>query len=235
MYTCVPILAVYVEYLGASYKMAGLIVGMYGFVQMIFRLPLGIISDRLQMHKNFIVLGLMFSVMSGLGIIITQELIWILLLRALAGAAAATWVNFTVLFTRYYPKANTSHSIGTLSLYSMLGQMFGILSGGWIVEYYGWESSFLLGASIGIIGLLGAFFIVDKRDEVIETITVQSIIKVSRDKTLLTMSFLAILFQMLIFATVFGFTPIFAHTLGASRFDMGLLTFFSTFPTAIAS
>lgn len=235
MYTCVPILASYVEYLGASYKMTGLIVGMYGLIQMILRLPLGIISDRLHKHKIFIVFGLMFSVLSGLGILVTQDITWILFLRALAGAAAATWVDFTILFTRYYSKENTSQAIGTLSLYSMLGQMLGILSGGWIAEYYGWESSFLLGASVGMIGLLGSFFIVDKRDKEIETITVHKIIKVSSDKTLLTVSFLAILFQMLIFATVFGFTPVFAQSLGASKFDMGLLTFFSTFPTAIAA
>ena len=50
MYTYVPVLTSYIESLGASHKMAGTIVGSYGFVQMILRIPLGILSDR--MHKK---------------------------------------------------------------------------------------------------------------------------------------------------------------------------------------
>lgn len=45
---------------------------------------------------------------------------------------------------------------------------------------------------------------------------------------------MAILSQIMTFATVFGFTPVFAQSLGAGEFEMGLLTFFSTFPTAVA-
>ena len=50
MYTYVPVLTSYIESLGASHKMAGAIIGSYGFVQMILRIPLGILSDR--MHKK---------------------------------------------------------------------------------------------------------------------------------------------------------------------------------------
>lgn len=236
MYTTVPILTAYVEYLGASHKMAGLIVGTYGLIQMIVRLPLGIISDRYQKHKLFIIFGLMFSVLSGIGILVTNHLSWILFLRALAGAAAATWVDFTVLFTRYFAKEQTSKAIGTLSSCSTIGQMLGILSGGWIAEQYSWESSFLLGASVGLIGLIGAFYIVEKKHEYgTETINVKHIIRLTKDKILLKVSFLSVVFQLLIFATVFGFTPVYAQSLHATKFDLGLLTFFSAFSTALAS
>ena len=236
MYTTVPILTSYVEYLGASHKMAGLIVGMYGLIQMIVRLPLGIISDRYQKHKIFIIFGLMFSVLSGLGILVTNHLSWILFLRALAGAAAATWVDFSVLFTRYFSKEQTSRAIGTLSSCSTIGQMLGILSGGWIAEKFSWESSFLLGAFVGLIGLIGAFYIVEKKHEcVTNTIDVKKIVNLSKNKTLLSVSLLSVIFQLLIFATVFGFTPVYAQSLHASKFDLGLLTFFSAFSAALAS
>ena len=236
MYTTVPILAAYVEYLGASHKMAGLIVGMYGLIQMIVRLPLGIISDRYQKHKAFIIFGLMFSVLSGIGILVTQHLSWILLLRALAGAAAATWVDFTVLFTRYFAKEQISKAIGTLSSCSTLGQMLGILSGAWVAEHYAWESSFLLGAFVGIIGFIGAFYIVEKKtDYGTEAINITNILNLSKNKTLLTVSFLSVIFQLLIFATIFGFTPVYAQSLNATKFDMGLLMFCSTFSSVIAS
>ncbi|PLR82987.1 MFS transporter [Bacillus canaveralius] len=235
MYTCVPILAAYVEYLGASYSMAGLIVGMYGLTQMLLRIPVGVISDRFHKRKIFIVFGMIFSILSGIGIIVTQDITWILFLRALAGAAAATWVDFTILFTSYYLKEETTKAIGTISFYNISGQMLGILCGGWFADHYGWESSFLIGALVGMIGLICSFFIIERFEDGQQRITFQGVLAVAGDRTLLTVSFLAILFQMLAFATVFGFTPVYAHTLGASKFDMGLLTFFSTFPTAIAA
>ncbi len=235
MYTCVPILTAYVMDLGASSKMAGLIVGMYGLSQMLLRIPVGVISDRIHKRKMFIILGMVFSIFAGAGILFTDDLTWILLLRIIAGAAAATWVDFTILFASYYPKNETTQAMGTISFYNSLGQMLGILTGAWFADYYGWEYAFLFGAVVGLVGMVGAFFIVEKFEENQQKITVQGIVEVARDRMLLTVSFLSILFQVLTFATVFGFTPVYALSLGATKWDMGLLTFFSTFPTAIAA
>jgi MFS family permease len=235
MYTCVPILSAYVKFLGSSNKMAGLIIGMYGLSQMILRIPVGVFSDRIHKRKMFIIFGLFFSILAGLGILVSHNLSWILFLRALAGAAAATWVDFTILFTSYYLKQETTKAIGTLSFFSTSGQMLGILCGGWFADAYGWDSSFIVGAVVGLIGFIFAFFIVENFDANEPKITFQGVMSVTGDRMLLTVSFLSILFQMLTFATVFGFTPIYTLSLGASKSDMGLLTFLSTFPTAIAS
>ncbi|PZE19762.1 MFS transporter [Paenibacillus xerothermodurans] len=235
MYTCVPILAAYVEFLGASHKMAGLIVGMYGFSQMLLRIPVGIMSDRFHKRRLFIVFGLMFTTLAGAGILVSQSVTWILILRALAGAAAATWVDFTILFASYYSKEETTKAIGTITVYNTLGQMLGILCGGWFADMYGWESSFLIGALVGTVGFAASFFLVEKFDESAQKITAQGVIEVARDRTLIVVSCLAILFQLLTFATVFGFTPVYAQSLNATKLDMGLLTFFSTLPTAVAA
>lgn len=235
MYTCVPILAAYVEYLGASHGMAGLVVGMYGLSQMLLRIPVGVASDRFHRRKLFIVFGFLFSVLAGIGILLKQEVTWVLLLRALSGAAAATWVDFTILFASYYAKEQTTKAIGTISFFNSLGQMLGILSGGIFADAFGWEWAFVLGGLVGMVGMLGSLFIVEKFDATAQKITFQGVLEVAGDRTLLTVSFLSILFQVLTFATVFGFTPVFAQSLGASKLDMGLLTFFSTFPTAVAS
>ncbi len=235
MYTCVPILTAYLKDLGATNRMAGLIVGMYGLSQMLLRIPLGIVSDRFHKRKLFILFGLVFSILSGAGIFISQNVTWILILRALAGAAAATWVDFTILFASYFLKEETSKAMGTLTFCNMTGQMLGILCGGWFADQFSWESSFLIGGIVAAIGLLAGFFIVEHKDESEPTITAKDVMNVAKDKVLLTVSLLAILSQLVTFATVFGFTPVFAQSLGASKFDMGLLTFFSTGPSAIAA
>lgn len=235
MYTCVPILTAYVMDLGSSSPMAGVIVGMYGLSQMLLRIPVGVVSDRIHKRKIFIIAGLLFSVFSGVGILLTQDLTWILFLRIIAGAAAATWVDFTILFASYYPKQETTKAMGTISMYNSVGQMLGILCGGWFADHYGWESAFWIGAAVGFIGMLGALFIVEKFEDHAPKLTMEGVIQVAGDRTLLIVSFLAILFQILTFATVFGFTPVYAQSLGATKLDMGLLTFGSTLPTAIAA
>lgn len=202
---------------------------------MLLRIPVGILSDRFHKRKLFIIFGFMFSTLAGFGILVTQELTWILILRALAGAAAATWVDFTILFASYYLKEEATKAIGTLTVYNSLGQMAGILSGGWFADQYGWESSFLFGGIVGLIGLVGSFFIVEKFEDNKQKITMQGIVGVANDRTLLTVSFLAILFQVLTYATVFGFTPVFAQSIGATKWDMGVLTFCSLIPMAVAS
>ena len=68
MYTYVPILAPYVEHLGGSLSMAGLVVGSYGFTQMLVRIPIGFASDRLGRRKPFVILGLCLAAASSLGL-----------------------------------------------------------------------------------------------------------------------------------------------------------------------
>ncbi|SEC31720.1 MFS transporter [Paenibacillus sp. GP183] len=235
MYTSVPIMAPYVESLGGSHQLAGWIVGMYGISQMLLRIPVGIMSDRFHKRKLFITFGLFFTGLCGLGLWYTNDFTWILILRALAGAAAATWVDFTVLFTSYFKHEESTKAIGMISFYNSIGQMFGIMMAGWIADSRGWEASFLLGAGIGVVGLLGSLFLVEKVEMNAPKITLRGVVEVAGNRMLLMVSLLAILSQVIVFATVFGFTPVYAEQLGASKLDMALLTFISSLPVALAS
>ncbi|BFT68581.1 MFS transporter [Paenibacillus sp. P36] len=235
MYTSVPIMAPYVEFLGGNHQLAGWIVGMYGISQMLLRIPVGIMSDRFHKRKLFITFGLFFTAIGGLGLWFTHDFTWILILRALAGAAAATWVDFTVLFTSYYKHEESTKAIGTISFFNSLGQVLGILSAGWAADSLGWEAAFILGALLGVLGFIGSFFLIEKIEPDAPKITMRAIGNVAADRTLLFVSLLAILSQVLIFATVFGFTPVYATSLGADKFSLSLLSLFANVPVALAS
>ncbi|UJF33296.1 MFS transporter [Paenibacillus hexagrammi] len=155
--------------------------------------------------------------------------------KSSCGAAAATWVDFTVLFTSYYKHEESTKAIGTISFYNSSGQMLGILAAGWATDQLGWEAAFIMGAALGAVGLVASLFLVENAPEDAPKITLRGIGNVATDRTLLFVSLLAILSQVLTFATVFGFTPVFATGMGASKFDLALLTFFSNVPVAIAS
>ena len=96
LYTYVPILAPFAESIGASHKVVGLILGSYGFTQVLLRLPLGILSDALGRRKIFVISGLLFSLSSSLGMWYYSSPLMLLIFRGLAGVAATTWVCYTV-------------------------------------------------------------------------------------------------------------------------------------------
>lgn len=236
LYTYVPILTNYTKKLGASNELAGIIVGSYGFVQMLLRIPLGIASDRFHKRKLFISLGLGFAISSSLGLLIFKSLSLILVFRGLAGAAAATWVDFTILFSSYYKHEDATKAIGTMNFLNTLGTIIAMLMGSYAADAFGWKAPFALGLIIGLSGLIMSFFIVEKFEKKSESLTLKGAFSVATDRTLMSVSFLAILSQILAFATVFGFTPVFAdQCLHATKGQIGMLSVFSALPNALAA
>ena len=236
MYTYVPFLTPYVESLGATYKMAGIIAGSYGFTQMLLRVPVGIMSDRFGKRRIFITFGMFFSIFSSLGLLLSRDTGIILIFRGLAGAAAATWVDFTILFSSYYKKEEASKAIGTISFFSAVGQMAGMYGGSLIAEKVGENGAFAAGLAAAIAGLALSFFLIEKVETDSARISFRGILEVASDKMLITVSVIAILSQILTFATAMGFTPVYAEkVLGAGRYQLGILTVLSTLPAAFAS
>ena len=74
--------------------MTGLIVGAYGFAQMILPIPLGIVSDWTRRRKPFVVLGFCASLLACAGLMLTESL-----------AARGTGRNFHACGWRSSPAA----------------------------------------------------------------------------------------------------------------------------------
>jgi len=234
LYTYVPILTPYVENLGGSLFFAGLVVGSYGFAQLLVRIPIGIWSDRLGNRKAFILGGIACATISSLGLAFTHSLALTLLWRSLAGVAAGSWVAFTVLFASYFPPQEAPKAMGVISFYTSLAQMAAALLGGLIAQSLGWHAPFYLGAAGGLFGLLCAAWLVEPSMPRGETATILDLAKMGGDWRLLSVSLLAVLAQAVTFTTMFGFTPLYAADIGASKAQLGLLMLVSTLPNAIA-
>ncbi|NLY51470.1 MAG: MFS transporter [Firmicutes bacterium] len=235
LYVYVPILPSYVTHLGASLKMVGLVVGSYGLVQMLLRIPLGLWSDGIGRRKGFIVLGMFLALISGLLMGLWPSVGTMLVGRALSGAAAATWVAFTVLFSSYFSSEDAPKAMGLATFYSNLGQILATFTGGYIAELYGWQAPFVLGAVFGLAGMLLSFQIQETRQLKRERVQISQLLVVGREKDLLIVSGLAVLVQYMTFATMYGFTPIYAEKIGAAATELSLLTFWSTLPMAAAA
>lgn len=203
--------------------------------QMLLRIPVGVLSDRLHKRKLFIAFGLLFTALSALGLWLTEDFLLIILLRAAAGAAAATWVDFTVLFTSYYKHEEATKAIGTISFFNSLGQVLGILMAGWVSDAMGWEGAFMLGSVIGALGLIGSLFLVEHIEEDAPKITLRAIAGVAGDqdaaaclnaRDLIAGSYLC--HRIRLYTGLCG-------RAWRRKWEMSLLTCISTIPVALAS
>jgi len=240
LYAYVPYVTPFGEYLGADMRLLGLIAGAYGFTQMLIRIPLGILSDKLRKRKVFVQLGLLLAAVGAFLAFFFPGPHMLLIMRGVGGFAAAAWVTFTVLGASYYKPEETAKSMGYLSSANAFGRMIALLTGGLIAQWLGISYAFLLGGIAGIVGLVISFGVAEKRPEIKNEnasphTPLKELAAVARNKQLLCCSILGILAMYISFATTFGFTPIAATMLDASQFQLGLLGVLSTAPAIFIS
>ncbi|MGE5254356.1 MAG: MFS transporter, partial [Planctomycetaceae bacterium] len=230
IYIYMPILSSYTKLVSGSLQAAGLVMGAYGLSQIILRIPLGVWSDRLRRRKPFILLGFFFDALASLGLILSGST-WMLFLSVFtSGIAASMWVPFTVLYSSYFPMGQIARSMSIITFFSRLSQISANYAGGKIADAWGWTVPFYAGFVLSVLGLFLAMGISEVRPEKSSHLTLQKALRVGRNRVLLTASFLCILLQFSNFAIAYGFCPIFAQQLGASKADLGLLLFWYLLP-----
>ena len=234
LYAYIAELSTYASSLGATYRMVGIITASYGLTQLILRIPLGIFSDMIGKRKLFITLGLTISLISSLITFYLPSAGSLLITRSLAGISASTWVIFTVMFSSYFKKEETTKAIGLMNSYNAIGQLFALSMGGLVSYLYGTRYLFLLAAGGAVIGLIGSFFIHEIPYEK-KKVHFSDYLQVTKHPQLVSVSILAILSQLLTFATVFGFVPILAKNMGAENIQLSLLTVLAIIPAIIIS
>lgn len=235
LYVYVPQLTNYARELGASYKLVGLIGAAYGLTQTIFRIPIGILSDKIKKRKIFILIGTICIFISSILLYTRPKPYFLLLARLISGLGAATWVNFTILYLSYYSPEESSKSIGIVTSMSKFGQLAAMFIGGFIAIQFGMRAVFLLSIIVSLISFFISLFIYEKRVEKEQNLTTSlpgtspSFI----NERVLSISILGSLIQFITYATTFGFTPIIAASLGANNLQLAFLTTLFTIPQVI--
>jgi len=236
LYAYIPYVAPYGEELGANHGLIGMIAGAYGFTQMLLRFPLGILSDKLRMRKNFIIIGLFIAAISGFIVYIFPSPTSLLAARGLAGIAVSSWVIFLILGASYFRNDETVKSSGYLNATNALGRTFALLLGGIMAERFGFSHAFLLSGIVAVIGLVLSFGIVEKKPEILkDPPRIRELLNVVRNHQLLSASVLAVIVQYIPFATTFAFTPVIAIRLGANNMQLGWLGLISVLPGLFVS
>ncbi|MDI9469889.1 MAG: MFS transporter [Bacillota bacterium] len=244
MYTYPAFFAPYLRSLNASPAEQGVIIGSYGFAQMMLRLPFGILSDRLGRRRIFVAAGLVASLISGFGLAFTTSLPLILLLRGLTGVSAAMWVQLTSLYFAGIDPERRADASGHISALQQFSTLTAMLIGSWLAERVSFPAAFALGGLAATAGLL--LMLLERRRTPEEVKPAASatpaariswavVARVATDPMLFWSAVISLLMQLVQFATIQGFVPQLAADLGASPGDMGLLSALTGLSRALVS
>ena len=235
-YIYVPVLSPYVEHLGASYIMVGMVLGVYGLMQILFRLPIGIGSDFMNRRRPFIFLGLIASGASCFLFMLGMQPGWALAARAVAGIAASAWVVYSVMFAGYFPKEEAGRAMGMLQFTTVIAQLTSMMISGYMVEHWGWNAPFLIGGIVAFAALILALRLPEQKTEKRESaIKINDLTVVMKEPLLVRVSLLSVLAHCVLFITMFGYTPNQALNIGASKESLGWLTLAFMVPHAVAT
>ncbi|MGQ9629235.1 MAG: MFS transporter [bacterium] len=235
LYVYVPILSPYAELLGGSLGTVGVVVASYGLTQLLLRIPLGIWSDRVGRRKPFILAGFFTISISCLGLALSPNVWSLALFRALAGVAASAWVVFTVFFAGYFPPEQATHAMSLITFCTSLGQLAATYSGGLIAQWRGWTAPFYAGAILSALGAASIAGIVERTSEPGNSLSPRRILAIGTNPLLLAVSVGAALSQYATFATIYGFIPIYAVELGASKSHLGFLSLSAMVPYTLSA
>lgn len=227
-------MAPFAEFRGASLATVGWLISSYGLTQFILRLPIGAWSDRLGRRRPFVAVGFIVGIIGILGMALVPSPVAMVFFRGLTGVHASTWTVLTVLYAAHFPATALGRAMGSIMMATSLTQLVANLVGGLLAEWGGWEAPFWAGALVGLGGLL---LVPRLREPPIEEEPpeLRQLLAMGRDRHLLTVSVLAALCQSIAHVTLYGFTPVYASHLGASKLQLGVLAFVGTGTLAVAS
>ena len=233
VYTYPSFLTVYAQEAGAAPALAGMIIGSYGLVQMLLRIPLGIYSDVIKKRKPFMVAGVIASILSGVAFMTLKSPMGLLAARAMAGVTASTWVTYSVLYSSLFSNEQLSGAMGRLSAVQYAAQLIAMLLGGYLAHTFSYDAAFLLAIGAGAAGMI-VLFMIDDRVSNAPPKTVKALLSAMKNRSLLISTGLSVVFYFVCWGTVLGFTASWARDIiGMDNAQLGILSAFYLLPNML--
>lgn len=221
IYIYIPLFSVYLESLKFSYSLIGTILGAYGVTQILLRYPLGVMADYLaRSRKWLIIVGFICATLSCLLLIFFTHFFPVFLSRLLAGVTASMWVLVTVMYTYYFAQGESARSMGAVHFNMVVTQFICMTISGPIIAYFGWKFPFIIGAIVALFGLLFSIYLKDGAEDKEKQSPLQvgeAIKKTNRIPGLKVLTFLSLIAHVMLFITVFGFSPVLAMHIGLTE------------------
>ena len=214
--------------LGASYTLLGIIVSIYGAVQLITQIPIGRFSDR-RGRKMPMLLGLLtFTILPPLYLHATSAYL-LLPIRALGGVgASAVWPLAMAMIIDQADGGNRGSAMGwyNAAFYSALA--LGPLLGGFLYDFFGLKAPFYFWSVLGAASVIMVYFrVLEPEKKVVELGRLPPKVKERLVSAGYGLTFMACCCVVFWAGVVGGFNfamlPSYAASLGLSATDVGLI------------
>jgi predicted MFS family arabinose efflux permease len=238
----IPTFGVYLELLDIGYYASGMIMGSYGIMQIIMRFPLGIIADKYKISGKVLVsCGFVASFISAILLALTGEFLTIFFGRFLAGVTAAMWVVLTIWYSSSFDQSRSLKAMGLLQTTTVGSQLISMAISAWITSLFGFKSLFWIGGIFALIGLILVLLLprggaTKERDQKKRKTEHEELIvrRVLKEQKIWSLSLLSLLAHAVLFATIFGFSPVYFNSLNGHSSAIMLLVIAFMFPHALA-
>ena len=210
LFSYVPFQSTYLSSIGVSHSTIGLILGIHGLAQVLFRFPLGIFSDYISNSKIFIIIGAFCIFISSLIKLIYTNELGFLIGSILSGVGASTWIMYMVLYSSLFEKKE-EHKSMTLALFaSVIGMFIAFISATLFYSKYSIKFLLLESFLMALIVIIFSFFLKENRGtenkEKLSRVSFIDLLSVYKDKRLIVFSILALINQGIQASSSFSFT-----------------------------
>lgn len=165
LFMLLPVLSLFTEQMpGATPKLVGLTMGIYGLTQAVLQIPFGLLSDRFS-RKSIIVIGLILFVAGSVVAALASDIYGVLIGRALQGCGAISAAVMALLadLTQEVHRTKAMATIG-----ASIGVSFGvaITLGPIIAHHFGIAGIFWMIALLAALAIAVILFVVPNPEKI---------------------------------------------------------------------
>lgn len=155
-----PVVPLYAATFQVSYTLVGFAVGAFGLARVAFEIPAGIWADRLG-RRPMLNFGLLMFTLSGFIAFLSSDIVVLSISRFIQGVGMGLYITPSLaLLGDVAPEGHRARYFSIYFIYDYLGSAIGPATGGFVSEYAGFKSAFLLLAIISAGALLLTYLMI---------------------------------------------------------------------------
>ncbi|TKJ27624.1 MAG: hypothetical protein CEE42_01590 [Promethearchaeota archaeon Loki_b31] len=146
----------------------GIVIGIFAVTQALFQFPFADASDKYG-RRLVVFIGLIIYIIGTFLCFIAQDIVQLIIFRAIQGAGAYTSI-LQAIIGDIYEKEEHGKGMGLYALSMSLGTFGGIVIGGYISSYFGFRNIFSISGILTIIsGVVMIIFLKEKGNKKVKT------------------------------------------------------------------
>lgn len=220
-YVYIPYQTTYLTSQNIAMDTVGVILGIYGGIQMCFRMPIGIYSDLKKQHSTLIILGTALAGSASVVRILFPARVGFFVGNVLAGFGSSMWSAFMALFLGLYPAEQRQTATSRIMYYNNMGKLVAFICATACYPFFGMHFLCAMGVAAGAAGAVCGGWVRQKQT-------------VRQEQKAFGFSFRFLSFRMLVFSlltmmqqgvqmsTAMSYTSEILKGIGASQMQIGL-------------